>query len=160
MSRPLGGLAICTAVAALAVAGLAAVHSPAAAVERDQLWIYDSKGRCDPFVPLIRDGRLLPCDTNPNAAGQQSPGQIPALGGILWDPGGQSIALLNGGEAKVGDEVDGYVVTAIRKEEVVLTRGTDRVVLRINFEAQSSKQDGTQPPKPQGASGRKEVGGR
>jgi hypothetical protein len=151
MSRPLGWSTARAGLLALAVAGLAAVQSPVAAVEQDQLWIYDSKGRCDPFVPLIRDGRLLPCDTNPNAAAQQS-GHVPALGGILWDPGGQSIALLNGGEAKVGDEVDGYVVTAIRKEEVVLTRGADRVVVRINFEAQ--------PPKPTGASGRKEVGGR
>ena len=124
----------------------------AAALEQDQLWIYDPKGRCDPFVALVREERSVPCDSRPGGANPEQPaGHAPSLGGMLWDPGGQSIALLNGGEAKVGDEIDGYRVTAIRQDEVVLTRGQDRVVLRINFE--------TQPPKA-GESSRREVRGR
>jgi hypothetical protein len=62
----------------------------------------------------------------------------PVLYGILWDPGGQSIALINDAEVKVGDAVSGYRVKEIRQDAVVLINGGVPVVLEIAFEAPPS----------------------
>ena len=70
---------------------------------------YDSKGRRDPFTPLVRDGKLVNV-----IPGTQLSVSRPVLFGILWDPGGQSIALLNDTEVKVGDTIGGYRVAEIR----------------------------------------------
>lgn len=94
---------------------------------------YDAQGRRDPFVPLVRNGRLVGI-TKPGAASQL--GALPALFGILWDPQGQSIALLNDGEAKVGDIVEGYKVIEITRDTVTLGNGDEPVVLQISFEGE------------------------
>jgi hypothetical protein len=107
--------------------------------ELDHLWVYDPKGRCDPFVALVREGRPVPCDSRPGAAAEAG-GPAPVLGGILWDPDGHSIALINGGEMKVGEMVDGFRVTTIRPDEVVLSRDKRQVVLRINFDSQTPEE--------------------
>ena len=56
------------------------------------------------------------------------------LYGILWEPGGQSIALINDLETKVGDAVGGYQVKEIRRDAVVLVNGGEPVVLSISFD--------------------------
>ena len=90
---------------------------------------YDPKGRRDPFVPLVRDGRLVGA---PQASSQvESIG--PALSGILWDPGGNSIALINDGEYRVGQAINDYTVQEIRRDAVVLTSGAETLVLQIQF---------------------------
>lgn len=98
---------------------------------------YDVKNRRDPFVPLVRDGRIV---TGTSRDGRLFDGSKPVLYGILWDPGGQSIALINDGEAKAGQIVDGYLVREIRKDAVVLEGAAgEEVVLEISFDAPSSK---------------------
>jgi hypothetical protein len=56
------------------------------------------------------------------------------LYGVLWDPGGKSIALINDGEARVGDVIGEYKVLEIRKDSVVLANGGEPVVLEIAYE--------------------------
>lgn len=90
---------------------------------------YDSGGRRDPFVPLVRDGRLVGAPKGVHIETTQ-----PVLYGVLWDPAGQSIALINDGEAKVGDTIGGYRVTEIRRDAVVLENGGEPLVLEISFE--------------------------
>ena len=98
---------------------------------------YDAKDRRDPFVPLVRDGRIV---SDIARDGRPFDGSKPVLYGILWDPGGQSIALINDGEAKAGQTVDGYLVKEIRKDAVVLEGAAgEEVVLEISFDAPSSK---------------------
>lgn len=98
---------------------------------------YDAKNRRDPFVPLVRDGRIV---SDSPRDGRPYDGSKPVLYGILWDPGGQSIALINDGEAKAGQTVDGYLVKEIRKDAVVLEGAAgEEVVLEISFDAPSSK---------------------
>ena len=95
---------------------------------------YGAAGRRDPFVPLILNNRLL-------GAGDRHSGDSskPVLRGILWDPRGQSIALIDDLEAKVGDAVREYHVRSITKDEVVLEgEGGQSVVLQIAFETQPS----------------------
>ena len=98
---------------------------------------YDPHGQRDPFVPLVRDGRLVA--TTP---GMRLESSKPVLAGILWDPGGQSVAIINEEEVKVGDAIGGYKVSEIRKDAVVLTNGGKLVELGISFDtppAEASK---------------------
>ena len=95
---------------------------------------YNPAGHRDPFVPLVRDGRLV----GVAPGGARGAASKPVLYGILWDPGGQSIALINDAEVKVGDAVGGYRVKEIRQDAVVLINGGVPVVLEIAFEAPPS----------------------
>jgi hypothetical protein len=94
---------------------------------------YAAKGRRDPFAPLVRDGKLigLPKD--------QTSGVTPVLYGILWDPAGPSIAMINDQEVRVGDTVGGYQVAEIRQDAVVLKGGGEPVVLQIDFQTPPSE---------------------
>lgn len=93
---------------------------------------YNADNKRDPFIPLIIDNRLV--GANFSASGQGKP----VLYGILWDPAGKSIALVDDTEAKVGDSVRGYRVIAIRKDAVVLEADGQTVELDIAFGSQPS----------------------
>lgn len=138
MSRRMRLVPMAWLAALAAAASASTVAAAVPVVDEEQLWTYDAKGRCDPFVPLVREGHVVPCETGTQAEDGKS--STPKLGGILWDSGGHSIALINGGEAQVGDAVNGYEITDITRDEVVLTRDDERMVLRITF-------DESKPPK-------------
>lgn len=106
--------------------------------------IYDAKGKRDPFVPLVRDGRAIAAGDTLLLSGPVDT-SLPLLGGILWDPAGRSIALLNEKEAMVGDVVGGYRVAEIHEDQVVLEQEGRRVTLRITFE-ESVKSEPTAEP--------------
>ena len=92
-------------------------------------FVYDAKGRRDPFIPLVRNGQLI------NVTGQFGTLDQPVLRGILWDPSGRSIALINDMEVNVGDLIGGYRVDAIRQDAVVLTvDGGEPLVLQLEFD--------------------------
>jgi len=115
------------AILLMSVASLWAAGTPQE--KKGEPFRYDPKGHRDPFVALVRDGRLV--GTQPGTRLESSK---PVLYGILWDPGGRSIALINDAEVKVGDTVAGYKVSEIRRDMVVLTNGGEPVVLQIAFE--------------------------
>ena len=122
------------ALASLVMASASPVRAAETPSKRPELFHYDAGGRRDPFVPLVRDGRLV------NVAGSKSLELSgPALYGVLWDPGGQSIALINNMEVKVGDMVADYRVLEIRQNSVVLGNGGEPVVLQITFETTPSE---------------------
>lgn len=100
-----------------------------AAPPADGQFRYDSKSRRDPFSPLVRDGRMVGVMQTHTIQTSR-----PVLYGILWDAGGQSIALINDIEVKVGDTVGTYRVVEIRKDAVVLSDGREPVVLQLAFE--------------------------
>ena len=101
---------------------------PVFSEEEPQTVLYDAKGHRDPFVPLVRDGRIV----NPRAAS----GILPVLYGILWDPDGRSMALINDREVSVGDQVGAYRVEEIQPDAVVLAdEGGERVVLGLAYES-------------------------
>ncbi len=104
------------------------------AVAAEETWHYDAKGRCDPFFPLVQEGKSVPCETN-QAGSELSTGLL-QLGGILWDAGGNSIALINGTEVKRGDRVEGYDVAEIRNDAVVLMRDGQSLILQMTYEDQ------------------------
>lgn len=107
------------------------VAAPAAldeSVKVREQFSYDPKGRRDPFSPLVQDGRIL------GVRGVAIETSKPTLHGILWDPGGNSIALINDVEVKVGEEVAGFTVEEIRRDAVVLSHGDQRMTLEIKFD--------------------------
>ncbi|MBI4597227.1 MAG: hypothetical protein HY737_02355 [Candidatus Omnitrophica bacterium] len=71
---------------------------------------YDAQGKRDPFVPLVKDGKLI---------GGKTEGSLPELGGILWDPE-NPIAMIGDRELTVGDAFDDYKVVEIRESSVIL----------------------------------------
>ena len=111
--------------------------------EHEGLFYYDAGGRRDPFMALVRNGvlvQVLPSGLNSGT---------PTLSGILWDPGGQSIAIINDGEYRVGEMVGDYEMKEIRQDAVVLVRGGETTVLI--FEASPPKPSGAmKPSKPKG----------
>jgi hypothetical protein len=122
--------ALCAAAAGLSMSlGVAFAADPPGS--KAAPFHYDSEGRRDPFMPLIRDGRMI------GAGGRGAAGELgqPMLHGVLWDAGGHSIALIDDLEVKVGDTVAGYEVSEIRQDGVVLRQGERTVVLTIAFEA-------------------------
>ncbi|MBI4342164.1 MAG: hypothetical protein HY599_02215 [Candidatus Omnitrophica bacterium] len=127
MRRPLRLAAV---LAGAGMLGAPAAWAAAETVKLEAPFRYNSKGRRDPFAPLVRDGQLV-------SVAQSAPVQTshPMLHGILWDPDGQSIALINDMEAKVGDTIGDYQVTEIRYDAVVLSNGGEPLVLEITFGA-------------------------
>lgn len=141
MSRPLRVSILSAAcVMAVSLAGSqssAAAEDPAKALEGVP-FRYDSGGRRDPFVPLVREGRLVAA--TPGAYVGTS---TPVLYGILWDAGGDSIAMINDTEVRVGDTIGGYQVKEIRQDAVVLGNEGEPLVLQITFEQPPKRSSGT-----------------
>ena len=79
-------------------------------------FIYDSKGKRNPFIPLVTsDGRLLKLE-------QQEGSSDLLLEGIIYDERGLSYAIVNSEIVKIGDEVRGYQVLKITKNSVVFIK--------------------------------------
>ena len=122
-------------LAALVMASPRPVWAAEAHAKQPEPFRYEAGGRRDPFVPLVRDGRLVSA-----ANGVPLEPSTPVLSGVLWDPKGQSIALIDDKEMKVGDRVADYRVLEIQQNSVVLGNdGGERMVLQITFEAAPSK---------------------
>ncbi len=97
---------------------------------------YDPKGRRDPFTPLARDGRLV---SGASGTARMAGVSSLVLSGIVWDQGGQSIALVNDTEVRVGETIGDYDVEAIRQDAVVLRHRGQVVLLQLPDEVPSSE---------------------
>lgn len=79
-------------------------------------FIYDSKNKRDPFIPLVTaDGRLLKLEQEEGIAGL-------ALEGIIYDRQGLSYAIVNGEIVKVGDAIGDCQVLKIEKNKVIFIK--------------------------------------
>ena len=90
---------------------------------------YDPKGKRDPFVSLVRDGKIVAV-----TEGSSSNTSAFQLHGIVWDSAGHSMALINETEVKVGDVIADYQVTDIRQNSVILVRDGEFLELQIAFD--------------------------
>lgn len=122
MSR--AGVGLCALLLAVFPGGWAAAKSPETGAPPP------AGAPRDPFIPLVRDGRLL------NVASRTPrQGDVPlSLSGIVWEAGGKSIALINETELRVGDTILEYRVTDIQPDRVLLVRDGESVALQIAFD--------------------------
>ena len=79
-------------------------------------FIYDSKGKRNPFIPLVTaDGRLLKLQEN------EQNKEI-SLSGIIYDKRGVSYAIVNGMVVGVGDRIGEYRVLKILEKKVIFIK--------------------------------------
>jgi hypothetical protein len=79
-------------------------------------FVYDAKGKRNPFIPLVTpDGRLLKLEQEEGTAGL-------ALEGIVYDKNGVSYAIINGEVVRIGDKVGDYQVLKIEEKKVIFIK--------------------------------------
>lgn len=81
-------------------------------------FVYDSKGKRNPFIPLVTpEGRLLKLDKQEIA----SPGGL-LIEGIIYDKLGRSFAIVNATVVGIGDSVGNCRVLKIYDNKVVFIK--------------------------------------
>jgi len=79
-------------------------------------FVYDSKGKRDPFIPLVTpDGRLLKLEQEEGVAGL-------LLEGIIYDKNGTSCAIVNSEIVRIGDKVGEFQVLKIEEKRVIFIK--------------------------------------
>ncbi len=83
---------------------------------------YNSNDKRDPFSPLVSsDGRIL-FGARTAAAQPEQPEMKMALEGVIWDPEGKSLAIINGTPVKEQERILGLQVLKIKKDSVILQK--------------------------------------
>ena len=81
-------------------------------------FVYDAKGKRNPFIPLVTpEGRLLKLDKRAAA----SAGGL-SVEGIIYDKSGRSFAIVNAAVVAIGDTVGDYQVLKIQERKVVFIK--------------------------------------
>ena len=91
-------------------------------------FVYDAHGKRDPFWSLVGGrGAIINFDKDIQAVGL-------VLEGILAEPPGGSVAIINGNIIKVGDKIGFFVVKEIQGNAVILQKGQEIVTLKLKKE--------------------------
>ena len=91
-------------------------------------FIYDAKGKRDPFIPLVTpDGRLLKLEKEETASGL-------LLEGIIYDEHGLSYCLVNGEVVRVSDKIGDYQVLKIEKNKVIFIKSGQTLEVELKEE--------------------------
>jgi type II secretory pathway component PulC len=99
------------------------LHQSCVFAEGELFSNYDDKGRRDPFFALVdKDGRYI-------SDAEYSGGL--KLSGILWDPQGQSSALINTQVLRIGESINGFVIKKITKNSVTISKEGKNYILRL-----------------------------
>ncbi|MGE5280509.1 MAG: hypothetical protein ACM3L6_07200 [Deltaproteobacteria bacterium] len=90
-------------------------------------YLYKGQGTRDPFLPLITpSGQLINLEPETDTALR--------LEGIMFDPNGNSIAIINGELLRVGESLGDAVVVAIEEDKVTLVRQNETLELQLRRE--------------------------
>ena len=91
-------------------------------------FIYNGHGKRDPFWSLLgHRGTVINYDNDIQASDM-------ALEGILVEPTGGSVAIINGNIVKVGEKVGFFIVKAIAVNAVILEKGQEIITLKLKKE--------------------------
>lgn len=102
--------------------------SPLTNLYAQEEFIYDAKGKRDPFIPLVTpDGRLLKLK-------QQEEATELLLEGIIYDEHGLSYAIVNGEIIKIGDKVGDYQVLKVEKNKIIFLKEGEPVEVELKEE--------------------------
>ncbi len=109
------------------VTGLALAGSQGHVTAQDQKYTYTPQGRRDPFVPLVSpSGYLINLEEEENT--------VIRLEGIMYDPKGDSMAIINGELLKVGETINGVVVSKIEPNKVVVVKDNQKIEIELRRE--------------------------
>ena len=118
MRRYAWGVCVVLGVAFLSPGGYAA----------EQLFEYNDHGRRDPFWRLVSpSGAILSYDKDISVSDM-------ILEGIIYEPDGMALAIINGEIVKKNDSIGLYVISEIEQSRVILNRGQERFVLTMKKE--------------------------
>ena len=105
--------------------GMIFLSSSLSAAEKS---LYNAHGKRDPFWRLVSpSGALLNYDSDLQLSDM-------ALDGIISDPNGQNLAIINSVIVKTNDKIGLYVVSEVDKDKVILTKGAEIYVLKLKKE--------------------------
>lgn len=91
---------------------------------KDGAFTYDSHGRRDPFWPLISSGgTIIIYDGDVDFSDM-------ILEGIIYDPKGERLAIINARVVKVSDDIGGFLVSSITPDHVVLRKDGRDFILK------------------------------
>lgn len=91
-------------------------------------FVYDSKGKRNPFIPLVTsDGRLIKLDK------EEARGEL-WIDGIIYDKNGRSYALINGMVVEIGGSVGDYKVLKIEENKVIFIKDGQITELELKRE--------------------------
>ena len=90
-------------------------------------FIYDAKGKRDPFIPLVtQDGRII----EPPRRKEKTEGP-PQLEGIIYDPRGASYAVMDGEVFRVGDAAGDYQIIKIELRKVIMQKAGRELTVEL-----------------------------
>ena len=91
-------------------------------------FVYDSKAKRNPFIPLLTpEGRLLKLDKQNEA----SSGGL-SIEGIIYDKSGRSFAIVNSTVVGIGDSVGDYHVLRILENKVIFIKNGESLEAELN----------------------------
>jgi hypothetical protein len=90
-------------------------------------YVYKFQGKRDPFVPLISpSGYLLNLEPQDDSTLR--------LEGVMFDPNGDSIAIINGELVRVGETIGDAVLSNIEPDKVIVIKNNEKVELELRRE--------------------------
>ena len=93
-------------------------------------FVYDAKGRRNPFIPLVTpEGRLVKLDR------EETKSDL-LLEGIIYDKHGRSFAIVNSFVVGVGDSIDEYQVLKIEPNKVILIKNGQTTEIALKKEGE------------------------
>lgn len=98
------------------------------AFAEEQEFVYDAKSKRDPFWKLVSPkGIIINYDTDLLVSDL-------AIEGIIFDPGGNSLAIINGKVVKPKEKIGLFFISEIEKDRVFLIKGQETFVLELKKE--------------------------
>jgi len=94
----------------------------------EEPFVYNDNGKRDPFMKLVTaDGVIISYDMDLLVADL-------TLEGIIFDPQGNSLAIINGKIVKTDDKIGLFTVSGIEQNKVFLSKGQENFVLELKKE--------------------------
>lgn len=91
-------------------------------------FVYDDHGKRDPFWKLVTaSGSIMNFETDLLISDL-------TLEGIIVDPRGANLAIINGNVVKTNDKLGAFTVLKIEKDNVKLLKGQESFILRLKRE--------------------------
>ncbi|MBI1976718.1 MAG: hypothetical protein HYS56_04335 [Candidatus Omnitrophica bacterium] len=108
---------------------LSTIHFPFSVVLAEETkFDYNSHGKRDPFYPIVsEEGEFL---SNPEQ--QENGVKNLLLEGIVWDPAGGSVAIINGNVVREKERIGGCEVVWIEKSRVGLRGDGEEIILMMS----------------------------